>query len=280
VSRLSERNPNIAADIDLPIGVTKKSKFFAKAKRSPIKPVQLNWESSQEPISIDIDEEPLAVEPPRSPSSACDSPASLPRPVDADIEESFNHLTSPAAPNFSSPAVSSPPHGETFTSPRPKRDTLSRSLSPISPTRPGKHTSAPNVLIPSTSQIPHGPVSSSAPNRLQAGPGLGTSTYSNFDSSSDTLDPDEVVTPSFEVASRTATSVKRSRVMEDEVDEVELEEREVRAEKAKVISHDWRLKYAFGANHVSNHYLEVMKLIAVTDDTACSSCCTCSLQIG
>jgi hypothetical protein len=43
--------------------------------------------------------------------------------------------------------------------------------------------------------------------------------------------------------------------MEDEVDEVELEEREVRAEKAKVISHDWRLKYAFGANHVSHlHY--------------------------
>lgn len=40
--------------------------------------------------------------------------------------------------------------------------------------------------------------------------------------------------------------------MEDEVDEVELEEREVRAEKAKVISHDWRLKYAFGANHVSS----------------------------
>jgi hypothetical protein len=32
---------------------------------------------------------------------------------------------------------------------------------------------------------------------------------------------------------------------------VELEQRVERAEKAKVITHDWRLKYAFGANHVS-----------------------------
>ena len=243
--------------------MTKKSKFFSRTKQPPVKPVQLNWESSQEPIHIDIDDEPLAIPaeagPVDSPSSAaCDSPASLSRPIELDaepeIEDSFNHLTSPAAPHFSSPAVSSPPRGETFTSPRPERDTLSRSLSPISPTRPSKHTSAPNVLIPSTSQAAHGPISSSAPNRLQAGPGLGTSTYSNFDSSSDTLDPEDVVTPSFEIGRRSTSSVKRSRVMEDEVDEVELKEREVRAEKAKVISHDWRLKYAFGANHVSHLY--------------------------
>jgi hypothetical protein len=92
---------------------------------------------------------------------------------------------------------------------------------------------------------------------LQANAGvLGTSTYSNIDNSSDTLDQ-EVVTPSFEMGKRGTPSVaclgrKRSRELEEEVDEVELEEREVRAEKAKVISHDWRLKYAFGANHVSH----------------------------
>ena len=49
--------------------------------------------------------------------------------------------------------------------------------------------------------------------------------------------------------------------MEDEVDEVELEGRETRAEKAKVISHDWRLKYAFGANHVSDPSFEGMELM-------------------
>ena len=80
---------------------------------------------------------------------------------------------------------------------------------------------------------------------------LGTSTYSNFDSSSDTLDIEEVLTPSFEVGRRTACNTslgKRSRIKEEEeVDEVEVD----RAEKAKVISHDWKLKYAFGANHVS-----------------------------
>jgi hypothetical protein len=70
--------------------------------------------------------------------------------------------------------------------------------------------------------------------------------------------------------------------MEVEVDEVELEEREVRAEKAKVISHDWRLKYAFGANHVSGPLMEVMKLMTVTDDTTCSTCCPefGGLQVG
>jgi hypothetical protein len=96
------------------------------------------------------------------------------------------------------------------------------------------------------------PQSSSAPKRMQ---GLGTSTYSNFDSSSDTIDIEEVVTPSFEVGRRTVSNTslgKRSRTKEEEEDEVELEERVVRAEKAKKISHDWRLKYAFGANHVSS----------------------------
>jgi hypothetical protein len=84
--------------------------------------------------------------------------------------------------------------------------------------------------------------------------GLGTSTYSNFDSSSDTIDIEEVVTPSFEVGRRTVSNTslgKRSRIKEEEEDEVELEQRVERAEKAKVISSDWRLKYAFGANHVS-----------------------------
>jgi len=83
--------------------------------------------------------------------------------------------------------------------------------------------------------------------------GLGTSTFSNFDSSSDTIDIEEVVTPSFEVGRRTVSNTslgKRSRIKEEE-DEVELEERVERAEKAKVITHDWKLKYAFGANHVS-----------------------------
>jgi exonuclease-1 len=241
VSRLSDRNLNIADEEDLPIGITKKSKFFARTKRSPAKPVQLKWESSQEPILIDMDddEETIAAEPRRSPS-ACASPKY------AENDESFNHLTSPAAPELSSPAVSSPPRGETFTTPRPERDTLSRSQTPVSPTRPGKQIAA-SVLIPSTSQIviSH-PLSSSAPNRLQGG--LGTSTYSNFDSSSDTIDLEEVVTPSFEVGRRTVSNTslgKRSRIKEEvEVDEVELE----RAEKAKVIAHDWKLKYAFGAN--------------------------------
>jgi len=84
--------------------------------------------------------------------------------------------------------------------------------------------------------------------------GLGTSTYSNFDSSSDTIDIEEVVTPSFEVGRRTVSNTslgKRSRIKEEEEDEVAMEQRMDRAEKAKVITHDWRLKYAFGANHVS-----------------------------
>jgi hypothetical protein len=263
VSRLSERNPNIARAIDdLPIGVTKKSKFFSRTRQPSTKVVELKWESSQEPIPIDVDDEPVVIEPLRSPS-ACASPTSL--PPQADVEESFHHLTSPAAPEMSSPAVSSPPHGETFTSPRPERDTVSRSLSPISPTRApiGKQT-IPNVLIPSTSQIQltTAPLSSSAPNRMQtANVGvLGTTTYSNFDSSSDTIESDEVVTPSVEVGRRniSATSIgKRSRAGdEDEVDEVELQERTVRAEKAKTISHDWKLKYAFGANVNSSSLLD------------------------
>ena len=240
---MSDRNLNVASKDDLPIGVTKKSKFFARKNGSPTKPVQLKWDSSQEPIPIDMDDdEPIVIESLRSPSIC-------PSPKHAEFDESFTHLTSPAAPELSSPAVSSPPRGETFTSPRPERDTLSRSLTPISPTRPG--TVAPSVLIPSTSQIviSH-PQSSSAPNRMQ---GLGTSTFSNFDSSSDTIDIEEVVTPSFEVGRRTVSNTslgKRSRIKEEE-DEVELEERVERAEKAKVITHDWKLKYAFGANHVS-----------------------------
>lgn len=242
---------------DLPIGVTKKSKFFARAKQPQTKPVQLKWDLSQEPIPIDMDDEPIIIETRRSPSpSACISPKQ------AEIEESFNHLTSPAAPELSSPAVSSPPRGETFTSPRPERDTLSRSLTPISPTRPG--AVAANVLIPSTSQLVITQVpSSSAPNRTQM-QALGTSTYSNFDSSSDTIDLEEVVTPSFEVGRRTVSNTslgKRSRIKEEEQeDEVEVEERKERAEKAKVISHDWRLKYAFGAGNVSpSTYLEIGK---------------------
>lgn len=247
VSRLSDRNLNVVVD-DLPIGVTKKSKFFARIKQPQARPVQLKWDSSQEPIPIDLDDEPIGIETRRSPSpSACLSPKQV------EIDESFNHLTSPAAPELSSPAVSSPPRGETFTSPRPERDTLSRSLTPISPTRPG--AVAANVLIPSTSQLVITQVpSSSAPNRTQM-QALGTSTYSNFDSSSDTIDLEEVVTPSFETGRRTVSNTslgKRSRIKEEEQeDEVEMEERKERAEKAKVISHDWRLKYAFRAGNVS-----------------------------
>jgi hypothetical protein len=93
---------------------------------------------------------------------------------------------------------------------------------------------------------------------------LGTSTYSNFDSSSttnghsDSLEEQEVVTPSLDVG----RGIKRQRSYEeevidvdaDEVDEAEIQQEvdRMRAEKVKVISHDWRLKYAFGANHVSH----------------------------
>jgi len=255
VSRLSDINLNVPAK-DLPIGVTTKSKFFARSTRIPIEPVQLKWELSQEPIPVDMDEdEPIAIE-------------TLPSPVkQTENDESFVHLTSPAAPELSSPAISSPPRGETFTSPRPERDTLSRSLTPISPTRPSKQIPA-SVLIPSTSQmVVAQPLSSSAPKRMQQ---LGTSTYSNFDSSSDTLDIEEVVTPSFEVGRRTVSSTslgKRSRIKEEEeVDEVEVD----RAEKAKVISHDWKLKYAFGANHVSPFTSRFeIELMIVADDTSC-----------
>ena len=201
------------------------------------------------------EDEPIAIE-------------TLPSPVkQTENDESFVHLTSPAAPELSSPAISSPPRGETFTSPRPERDTLSRSLTPISPTRPSKQIPA-SVLIPSTSQmVVAQPLSSSAPNRMQQ---LGTSTYSNFDSSSDTLDIEEVVTPSFEVGRRTVSNTslgKRSRIKEEEeVDEVEVD----RAEKAKVISHDWKLKYAFGANHVSPFTCRFeIELMIVADDTSC-----------
>lgn len=206
-----------------------------------------------------------------------------------DHEESLTHLTSPFGPNCSSPALSSPPQADIetqpLTSPRPahrrsaRSRSRSRSMTPASPTR-NTRTPIANVLIPSTSQIPiisqtqtqtqaQTPIaipSTSSPAPTAAVPigALATSTFSNHPSSSDSIFSDELVTPSLPlektqssqgrppITKRERDSLgKRSRRDLVGDDEDAYMEEELRAEKAKVIAKDWRLKYAFGGASVS-----------------------------
>ena len=274
VSRLSERNINKI--IDPPRShIVKKSKFFgSKSGEVQEEIIALKWESSDGPSP----QPDNIAGPSRSPSPSF-SVVSHPK-AEAEFEDSLNHLTSPVAPNMSSPAMSSPPDFETLTSPRCQRvqRTRSRSTTGLSPTRsiqPNQNQPIQNILVPSTSQMPnlspmpqtqtpkHIPItSSSAP--VMPDHGLGTSTFSNF-ASSDSIDIEEVVTPSLPTENPKKRSTtksssrdslgKRLRDEGEEVEEVTIEEQE-REEKAKTIAKDWRLKYAFGGVNVSQSAAE------------------------
>lgn len=255
VSRLSERDVNVSLGSTVRDTVVKKSKFFgSKSAQVDDEAVQLVWHSSDPPS------QPYKAEPEAGPSrspSASPVPSLISPSKAAEVEESFNHLTSPVAPALSSPATSTPPHAETLTSPRRPASSRSRSATPVSPTQPS-HQTVPRVLIPSTSQIPnlsqtptYTPTQSS-PTRPSV---LGTSTYSNYPSSSDSFELEEIVTPSLPEYVRQCKSASREnlgkRARSDENEEVTEEEQ---ATKAKVIAKDWRLKYAFGGINVSAEF--------------------------
>lgn len=247
MTRLSERNLNTSLESTFTSTSVKKSKFFgSKSAQKQEEAVQLVWHSSSD-----------ASQPNEAGSSRSPSASPVPSVVSptkaAEGEESFSHLTSPVAPVLSSPIMSSPPCAETLTSPRRPASTRSRSTTPLSPTQTG-HQKIPNVLIPSTSQMPNfsqTPKHTLAPSSPTHHQSLRTSTYSNHPSSSDSFEFEEVVTPSLPDCLRQSRPASRESLGKRQRSDEDVVQDDERASKAKIIAKDWRLKYAFGGANVS-----------------------------
>ncbi|WWD15652.1 hypothetical protein CI109_100074 [Kwoniella shandongensis] len=299
-SRLSDQqtipdrtfNPLKRVDDDnasTPNGQGKTSKFFSSRSRrvsTPEPKVELNWESSDgaEPEAGPSQSRSLSA---RSPSPAISSIRAEDSPAKS-IFSDAHILTSPMAPALSSPACSSPT-GIPFSTPRRKKGT--RSVTPGSPTGA---TNGDSVLIASSSQIldrtqsirssqiitqtPKSGggrlmskltsvlVPGSSPMNSFVLPNTFTDAKPNVtrrlaqNSSSDTIEEDEVVTPSIESGVRKKRKrVKEAVEVEEEIDEQQRE----REERARIVSEGWRAKYAFGSQSSSSPISEPREVFAI-----------------
>lgn len=268
---MTESSANFGED-HLAHGI-KKSKFFsAPAKRRKVEVAQekenleLVWERSDEETQ-DV-EEPVAgpsrlsrspsLDQVRSPSPILSSIRAEDSPVKP-LPESPDNLTSPPAPHLSSP-LNSPMSDDVFSPPHLRH---SRQSSPESPSKqppamnevlidpssqPVRLNPTPNIA--SSQMVSETPVKKDRFNRTltrlsgvlipSSSPGFSNSAVASQQpfshigqSSSDSIEEDEVVTPFPEVP------VKRK--SPDGIDDAEMR----REEKARVVAAGWKEKYAF-----------------------------------